>query len=330
MPGIQDFTYMNIGKETVRGTPVAPTRQLYMEGTGVLDPDPGLNFHEAENRGRRSTVARVTSQSEDVAWKCKSAAGIDWDSLVFPLTQTKGGMTGVGGGADKTWTAAPSMTGANSPESFSIDVGDDVQNFRIQYGMLKSWKLSSAQGELTELQMSGFGQRSVKVAKATPAANLSPKIPGDLWTAKYSATFAGLAGAAVQTNLLLDWELEVLTGLVWRHYQDGNLYGAQHVETAIGGTLKMTVESTAFAISEFYDKWQSQTGDYVRLKATGGALGASNYSLQLDLPILYSNVPPIGKADEGINLYEISANLWDDGTNPIINPILVCSLAAIP
>jgi hypothetical protein len=40
MPGTQIFTYFNVGKETVRGTPVAPTRKmLYAEGTGVLDVD---------------------------------------------------------------------------------------------------------------------------------------------------------------------------------------------------------------------------------------------------------------------------------------------------
>jgi hypothetical protein len=49
----------------------------------------------------------------------------------------------------------------------------------------------------------------------------------------------------------------------------------------------MTVESTALAVSEFYDKWLAQTLDFIRLKATGPTLGASNYSAQIDLPVLY-------------------------------------------
>lgn len=329
MPGIQDFTYINWGKETVRGTPVAPTRQFYGEGTGVLAEDLGLNFHEAENRGRRGRIARVTQQSEDVALKIASVSGIGFDDLVWPLTQLKGGLTGVGGAADKTWTAAPAMTGNNSPESMSVDVGDDVQNWRIQYAMMQSFKLSAALSDVTRLEATLFGQRAVKTAKATPAANSAVKIPGDLWTAKFAATFAGLAGASVSTNLLIDWELEVQTGLIWRHYMDGNLFGSQHVETSIGGTLGMTVESTAFAISEMYDKWKAQTPDYVRLKATGPTLGGTNYSMQFDLPILWSNVPPITAEDNGINLYKVTANLLDDGTNAIA-PTLVCSLAAIP
>jgi hypothetical protein len=221
------------------------------------------------------------------------------------------------------------MTGNNSQEAFSLDVGDDIQNWRVQYAMMKSWKLSAALGDVTRLEAELFGQRAIKVAKATPAANAAIKIPGDLWTIKFATTFAGLAGASVQTNFLVDWELEVLTGLIWEHYMDGNLYGSQHVETSIGGSLKMTVESTALAVSELYDKWKAQTADYIRLKATGPVLGGTNYSLQLDLPILWSKVPPISGERDGVNLYKVEANLLDDGTNAI-TPVLVCSLAAIP
>ena len=330
MPGIQDFTYLNFGKETVRGTPVAPTRKWIGESTGVLDVEPSLNFHEGENRGRRSTTYRVTQQGEDVNLKFRAEP--TFDDMVWPLTQLKGAMTGVGGGADKTWTAAPSMTAANNPEAFSVDVGDDVQNYRVQYVMMKRWSQSAALLGVTRFEAEAFGQRAVKVAKATPADPASsPKIVADLWTVKFAATFGGLPGASVQTNLMIDHKLAVETGLIWRHYQDGNLYGAQHVETSFAGTLELTVESTTFAISEFYDKWLAGTTDYVRLKNTSPVvLGGSFPSLQHDFAVLYSKVEPIGAESDGINLYKIKANLMDDGINPLISPTLVCSLAAIP
>jgi hypothetical protein len=329
MAGIQDFTILNYGKETTRGTPVAPTRKFYGEGTGVLGLDPGLNFHEGENRGRRGTIARATQQTDDVTLKAASVSGIGFDDMVWPLTQLKGGMTGVGGAADKTWTATPSMTALNNPEAFSVDVGDDVQNWRVQYAMMTSWKLSAALGDVTQLSCALFGQRAIKTAAASPSGNTATKIPGDLWTVKFAAAFASLGAASISTNFLIDWEMEVQTGLVWRHYMDGNLFGAAHVETSIGGTLAMTTESTALAVTEFYDKMYSQTIDYIRLKATGPTLGGTNYSLQFDVPVLYSKVEPIGAEDNGVNLWKIAANLTDDGTNAI-TPTLVCSLAAIP
>jgi hypothetical protein len=331
MPGTQVFTYVNFGKETVRGTPVAPTRQFYDDGVGVLTIDAGLNFHEAENTGRRYRTRRDTSTTEDVALKFATSSGVGYDDLVIPVSQIKGGLTGVGGAADKTWTGTPSATAANAPESYSVDIGDDVQNWRCQYTMLESFKISAGIGDVTQLEMDGFAQRAVKVAKATPAINAAIKIPGDLWTIKFATTFAGLAGASISTNFLQAFEFEMQTGLKWRHYLDGQLYGAQHVETDLAWTIDLTVESTALAISEFYDKSIANTMSFIRLKATGPVLGGSNYSAQIDSPVLYE-VPEIISGEsgsDGINLYKVKAHGADDGTNGI-SIILVNSLAALP
>jgi hypothetical protein len=329
MPGTQVFTYANFGKETTRGTPVAPTRQFYAEGTGILQPELGQNFHETENTGRRYRTRRVTRTTEDVNLSIRTSSGVGYDDLVIPFSQIAGGKTGVGGAADKTWTFTPSATAANNPEAYSVDVGDDIQNWRCQYSMARSFKISAAVGDVTQLEMDMFAQRAVKVAKATPAINAAIKIPGDLWTIKFAATIAGLGAASVQTNFLLDWELEVLTGLRWRHYMDGNLYGAQHVETDIAWTLQMTVESTALAVSEFYDKAVADTMDFIRLKATGPALGGTNYSAQIDMPVLYEEPEIISGEDEGVNLYKVTARGSDDTTNGII-PVIVNSLAVLP
>lgn len=331
MPGTQVFSYANFGKETVRGTPVAPTRQVYVDGTGVLGVDPKLNFHEGEQAGIRTNIRRATQQSEDVALKIRTASGVSFDELVIPFSQLKGGTTGVGGAADKTWTFTPSMTAANSPEAYSVDVGDDTQNWRCQYGMFSTFTLSAGLGDVTSLEGTMFAQRAVKTAKASPAINSGIKIPGDLWTVKYASTAAGLAGASISTNHLVDWELEVTTGLKWRHYMDGNLYGSQHVETNITAGLSLTVESTALAVSEFYDKWLAQTLDFIRLKATGPVLGGTFYSAQIDLPVLYEDVQPIGAEDDGVNLYKVSARLaYDPTSGASIAPVIVNSIAALP
>lgn len=330
MPGIQDFTYLNHGKETTRGTPVAPTRKLLGDATGVLDVEPSLNFHEGENRGRRSVVARATQQGEDVTLKVRHDPS--FDEMVLYMTQFKGGLTGTGASADKTWAAAPSMTAANNQEAHTFDVGDDVQNFRVQYGMCRRLSLKAGTLGVTSVESEWFGQRAVKTAKATPGDPASsPKMVSDLWTLKTAATFAGLPGASVQAAVLVDHKLSLETGLVPEHYQDGNLYFGQHVETSFDGTVELTVESTSYAISEFYDKWLGQTLDYVRLKNTSPVvLGSSFPSLQFDFAVLWSKVEPIAAARDGINLYRVKGRLTDDGTNPLVSPTLVCSLAAIP
>ena len=331
MPGTQIFTYFNVGKEGTRGTPVAPTRQMYADGSGMFTVDAGLNFHEDENTGRRYRTRRVTSTTEDVTWKYKSASGVSYEDLVVPFSQIKGAQTGAGAGADKTWTFTPSATAANAPEAYSIDVGDDTQNWRLQYAMAKSFKIAASPGDVTSLEMEGFAQRAVKTAKATPAINAGVKIPGDLWTLKVAAAISGLTAASVITNFLIDWELEVQTGLKWRHYLDGNLYGGQHVETDIAWSLDMTVESTAQAVSEFYDKAVAGTMSFLRLKAIGPVIPttAVAYSVQIDTPVLYDVPEIIASNDDGINLYKVKAHGSDDTANGII-PVIVNTVAALP
>lgn len=329
MAGQQVFTYLNVAKESTKGTPVAPTRQLYAEGSGMFAPDFGLNFHEGENSGRRLRTRRATSQSEDVAWSMRTVSGVGYDDLVIPFSFLKGGVTGTGASADKTWTFTPSWTGANTPDAYTIDVGDNEQNWRLQYCQATSFKLTAAMGDVTQLEMSGFGQRAVKTAKATPSSNTAVKIPGDIWTLKQASSIAGLGAASVITNMLLGWELEVSTGLVWRHYQDGNAYGSTSLESSISANLTLTVESSAAAVTEFYDKAVAATMSFLRLKATGPTLGSSNYSAQLDMPVLYE-VPELLAGDQdGINIYTITAHVADDGTNGLI-PVIVNSLSALP
>src|SRR4029079_8067171 len=161
--------------------------------------------------------------------------------------------------------------------------------------------------------------------------NAAVKIPGDLWTIKFAATIAGLPGASVQANFLQSFELEVQTGLKWRHYMDGNMYGSQHVETDIAWTLDMTVESTALAVSELYEQAVADTMDFIRLKATGPVLGGTFYSAQIDMPVLYEEPEIISgeSGGDGITLHNDKAHGADATTNGII-PVIVNSLAALP
>lgn len=330
MPGTQFLTFCNIGKETTRGTPVAPTRMLFADGTGVLDINDGLTFHEGENSGVRTRIRRATATKEDVNLAIR-IPDVSFDDLVIPFSQLKGGVTGTGAGADKTWAFSPSMTAANNPEAFSLDVGDDIQNWRVQYGMATQFKLSSAIGQVTSLDMTMFGQRAIKTAKATPALNSGVKVYSGLWTVKFASAISGLTGASVNSNFLIDWDLEVNTGLTWRHYMDANNYGGQHVETDISATLNMTVESTALAVSQFVDKARAQTLDFIRLKNTGPALGGSAYSCQIDLPVLYEVPQVISAEDSGVNLYKVTARLAYDPTSAASIAIsLVNSLATLP
>jgi hypothetical protein len=307
---------MFMAPETVYGTPVATIRQFY--GEGSFTESAGLNFHENENRSLRTRIARSpTATTEDVAVSFKTTQGISFDALVWFLNMFNGAAVGSGGGATKTWTQTPGMTSTlNAPKSFSADVGDDIQNWRLQGLQWQTIKLSSSRGGVTELEASGFAQRAVKTTASAPAINSAVKIQSDLWTLKQASAISGLAAASVIANLLLDFDLELTTGIVGRHYLDGNLYLAQAIEAKdITGTLGMTVESTAQAVSEFYDKAKAGTVSFLRFKNTTAAIGGVTYDSQIDLPVYYEMPEILNAEDDGVNTYHATAHVAYDSVS---------------
>lgn len=334
MSGVRLFSHVNLAKETVRGTPVAPSRQGYFDVEGSFSEDLGIDYHEGENRATRTRIAHATQTREMVGVKLATTNGVPYDLLPYAWAGMAGNKTGTGGAADKVWDNSPAQTGSNAPDSFTLDVGDDVQNWRLQYTMWQTIKLAASVGGLTSLELAGFAQRAIKTAAAAPAANTAIKIPGSLWTLKFAASIAGLAGAAVQTNTMRDWEATFQTGVTAQDYQDGNLYFGQHQESLdISGSFAMTVDSLAATVTEFYDKLKTNppTMSFIRLKATGPVLGGTFYSAAFDMPVIYETVDPLGGEQDGVNLYKVTGRLALDGVSAksLQNVLTTCSIAAL-
>ena len=62
MAGTQTFTRISLGKETTKGTPVAPTRRFYGVANGNFDLGQTWASHEEENRGIRTRPSRAPTQ----------------------------------------------------------------------------------------------------------------------------------------------------------------------------------------------------------------------------------------------------------------------------
>ena len=332
MAGTQAFTRIAMAKETTWGTGVSPTRRFYGVATGALDPGLSWENHRDAVRGVKTRIGRALTQTgEDPKVKIKSAGGIGYDDLVQPLSAgLRGGQTGVGASADKTWTLVSQNAATNAYSPMTVELGDETQAYRVAGCVPTAWTLSSQIGGLTDFSMDMFGKATTKVTAATPAEVVPIMIPGDLWTVKFASTLAGLTGATVVANFLRGFSLTWNTGAQPRHYADGTLQAAQFVETDMGGTLDLEVESQANAVSEFYDKYVSGTLDFVRLKVTGPVLGGTFYSLQLDVPVYWSKISVLSGDDNGVNIYKVTGDIAYDVTGAqSLGAVLVCSLATI-
>ena len=334
MSGKQYLSYFQLGKESVAGTAVAATRQLFPEGTGLLDEDLQLAFNEDSNRGTKVRVTTAISQGMVVGMNYRTApqTGVAYDELVIPGSQLLGGQTGTGGAADKTWAFIPVAVASSAQESFTIETGDDTQEVEIEYCQARGFELSASRDSMTQLSMDWFGRQVTKSTKTAVSATNPVRIPGYLWTHKFATTQAGLAGASITTNELRSFTLTVDTGLRPHFYLDGNGYFGQSQESGgITATLVLTVDSSAAAITEYYDKFRAQTLSWHRLRATGPTLGGTNYMASFDVCVYYESVQLIGSEQDGVNLYEVTGRMtFDPVSSTSINMNLVNSLAAIP
>lgn len=334
MPGLQHYTKLAIGRESTAGTAVAGSRLLFPDGTGFFSEDPMLTFGEDQNRGTKTHVTRSVSQgtAAAVTFRTPAQRGVAFDELVIPFSQIKGGVTGSGGTAAKVWTFTPSQSASSAQESFTLEPGDDNMSWRMEYAQASRWRLSAAADSPTQLEVDFFArQASITSTISNPTPTNAVTIPGKKWKVRFATAQAGLNAASDESNFLLDWDLDVTTGLVPRRYQDGNDYFGQSVEgEQLDFTFTMHGESTSVA-STRYSKWRNNEVEFLRLRANGPSLGSTTYAAQVDLAVLWTNVQPIASADAGVNIWEFTGRAAYDSTwDNSITTHLIASITALP
>lgn len=331
-PGTQLFTYFQMGKESTAGTSVAATRKWYGQGSGETDMDHMLALHRG-NRGTRTQLAYASTKgvAVNIAYSSDPEHGAAYDELPFVFSQLDGGNSPTGAGGDKTWTIAPSQTGANSQESYTIEVGDDIQEFEFAYCQARDFTIGASRDSMTDLSVNWFARQPVKSTKTAVSNNTSVRIPGYLWRPRFATAQSGLSGASDTLDFLVDWSATHQTGLVPRFYQDGLAYFGQSVEAKEQtATVTLHVESTATTISEFYDKKAAQTVDFLQLAATGPTLDGSNYAVTLQYALLWTDVKQIASADDGVNIWEVvGETVYDSSWATNFSATIVCALTSI-
>lgn len=334
MPGLQHYTKLTIGKEAVAGTRVAGSRLLYPDGTGFFAMDQMQTFGEDANRGTKTHVTSAISQGVNASITFRSPAqrGIAYDELVIPFSQIKGAVTGSGATAAKVWTFTPTQTASSAQEAYTFEPGDDNESWAMEYGQVSRWRLSAAVDQPTQLEMDIFARQASVTSTISAAAATDPVlIPGSLWKIRFATTQAALNATADETNFLLDFDLDVTTGLVNRKYMDGNLFFGQSVEgNPLDFTLTLHGESASQA-STRYAKWTNNQVEFIRLRNNGAAIGSTTYAAQVDLAVLWSNVAPIASADEGVNVWEFTGRaVFDPTWNNSIVAHLINSITQLP
>jgi len=319
LPGIRLLSHFNMGLETTKGTAVAATRMFYPDLSSTFQVDWMKTYHEGRRTGRRNPVTYATRQGEAVSINFRTVddAGISFDELSYFLNAPDGATAATSGGTAYLWdTYAWGGTATGTPRTYTAEYGDDVQNYEAEYCFPTRLGLSADTDGMTQLTADIVGRQSTK-STVTALTPLDPVyIPGYLWVPKFATAQSGLDGASTIPNFLRNWSMDWATGLVPHRYQDGLDYFGQVVESApVEGTVRLVVDSNATAITQFYDKADAATVDFLNLTATGGAIGGDDpYKVDIDVALEYTNVSLLASDIDGVNTYEVDAKIVDDAT----------------
>lgn len=303
------LTKMQYGLESVHGTAVAADTMLVGEHQPItVDRQPqvieeDIGVRAKGYRTRPGDVLLVTDtlrfpnayfQLLPVLFSCGLKGG------VTPAEQSSGQN-------DYLWDFTPSMTGGNTPNSMTLELGDDVDAVEREYLMFDGLRMQfdvpqAAESAPVVIEGTYFARQNTKTA-FTGALSLPVATPisGKLFRMYRDSAWASV-GNTEKTGLLRGLDLQIMTGLHHKLMAGANRYFDYHGEGEIGFVATYTFEGNAEA-DLIYDAMISNQLDVLRLAVEGPQIGSGdNHRLQIDLGGMWRDVVKLSSEDRGNNL----------------------------
>jgi hypothetical protein len=282
------FTAARGGLETVRGTPVTPTRIMYAEEWAHEQGKTIIRSPELRN-----SYFPVFSASQGPESNTVTASGrLSYDDLIdWANMHIKAVAAGTGAGADKTWTFTPAAA------------VDDLKSKTLQLGYADTIALAPAVslpgllGNELQLTFSKEDDAAVRFRSQLVTASAATQITAftgsltdrTVTTASAINTLvyadAATIGTTADANFrTVEWTLN--NGLV-------NLFTLNNSSSATA-TLRPNHRTWTATLTRYFandsewDAYMSAAIRKIRVRTVGPTLGASNYKIDLDLYGVYT------------------------------------------
>lgn len=308
------FTRHQYGLESTRGTAVAATRIMGAAPKAI----PMDRQWQAIKLGNGSRAMYNAKRNDTLFVKDTITFDADhplaFQNLpLFHYSSIDGTITPAevtGGQSDYRWDVVPLLTAANAPKTFTYEMGDDVQEYEVEFCVIDNLKMAAtipADGSAAPVtgEFSYFG-RQITESTFTAAQTLHSGL--EFMNAKLSrlyldSSWAGVGGTEI-TNILRGWELEIMTGNEPKFFGSANKYFDSFGEGAIGATLTLDLEGTSTADSSFYDAYRAGTELAIKLMVNGSQIGSgANYYYFVSLFGYFAEVVPLNQVIGSNNLH---------------------------
>lgn len=308
--------------ESVKGTDLTPTRILYPSDLPKVKRDVGsivVSPLRSSYRPNRAVYPGMDVTTITVEGDCF------YDELAFWLALAiKGGLSGTGASADKTWALTPS------------NATDDLKSATLQWGVPGSatlWKLNYLMATAAKFTFKKTGTVKYSIDLVTPKAPVEiGAFTGSLTDLSHVPVLGTTVASYIDTTTIgttadpnvQDVEFEIDNGLVVTTGLNATGTG---IEIARPNPVKWSMKLTRlFQTNTERAALYAKTERKVRVLATGPALGGSNYGLTLDA---WGFIDGIEEADvDGVGAEKITILPLED-TGKDFQVSLVNSLASI-
>lgn len=316
------FTVAQYGKETTKGTAVPATRiRVGVAQRIITDTKPQFIPEQFNIRMASRRVAIYERHYMNVL----STPNAGFQQMILPLaTGLKGGITGsevTPAQGDYLWAFTPNLTpaaGLNTPDSFTLQLGDGEQAWRVPYCMTDriSIKGSVAQdggSAPVAMEQSFFGRFIEENAfTASLALEGSTPINAKLAQMYVDSSWAGVGGTELSDGLV-DFGLEILTGVHPVFRGSSQNYFNAHREGVIDYTFTATVDHALR--DELMSSQQAGDLQVVRFVVTGPVIGSGTpHKLTVDMGGRWEDVVARDSSDRGDNLSTVALRATYDDT----------------
>ena len=263
------------------GTPGTPVTTATARLIGTLGMKMNQKYYRPNDleTGRLSDYERSIIVSTLAELPFNSDANYEQLAYLLNMAIKPGAKTGP---TDSQYVYAydPSLTAANSPNTYTIQYGDDIQAFYSAFCFARSIELSGSLEDAVKVKADLVGDyvRTGTFTALSNPASLSPVVTqtGKLYI---DSSWAGLGGT-VQAATLVDFTWKLTEGVIPLKYANGDLFYSDRVEKKRHVELDMTLafNSASYALWANFTA-SPQTKVWARLEFTGPLIGVTAHDV---------------------------------------------------
>lgn len=335
--GVKRLTKMQMGRETVAGTPVAATtihRGLALPPSDdqiKVMPDENVGLSAKSTRqytpGLAASLEPPTTEATFEGFQHVAEAGI---KTVVPTQD--------GAGTDYISAYPVPHQDSNATKTYTLEAGNNKIVERVEYCFVTEFTLEGKINEAWKISQKWGGRQSSIMGGGFTAGLTVPAVREMRFNKSkfYADNVGGTIGSTQLVQTVIGAKIHVITGLKAQFTGDGNLYFSFMDFIGAVCTVELTLLNNATSLAE-RALWRSDTPRQVRVKIeddvqfTTPGTTYTYRTLLGDFVGMYTSFGPPSDEDAGSNAHKATLECGYDSTAALFAKFTnVNALAAVP